>query len=64
MVYNVSAFLNNPEIAEVLTRCATLRSAMQIWKADLPSMRQVAMPLKEKNAFYDSVFSTLANLTK
>lgn len=62
MVYNVSAFLNNPEIAEVLTRCATLRNAALDICYDTPGYKE--MPLKEKNAFYDSVFSTLANLTK
>ena len=62
MVYNVSAFLNNPEIAEVLTRCATLRNAALDICYQTPGYKE--LPLKEKNAFYESVYATLADLTK
>ena len=62
MVYNVSAFVDNPEIAEVLNSCATLRNAALDICYDTPGYKE--MPLKEKNAFYESVYSTLANLAK
>ena len=62
MVYNVSAFVDNPEIAEVLNRCATLRNAALDICYDTHGYKE--MPLNEKNAFFDSVFAKLASMTK
>ena len=62
MVYNVSAFVDNPEIAEVLNRCATLRNAALDICYDTPGYKE--MPLNEKNAFFNSVFAKLASMTK
>ena len=62
MVYNVSAFVDNPEITEVLNRCATLRNAALDICYDTLGYKE--MPLNEKNAFFDSVFAKLASLTK
>ena len=57
MVYNVSAFVDNLEIAEVLNRCATLRNAALDICYDTPGYKE--MPLTEKNAVYDSVLPSL-----
>lgn len=62
MVYNVSTFVDNPEIAKVLNRCSTLRNAALDICYDTPGYKE--MPLKEKNAFYDSVYAALSIITK
>lgn len=60
MVYNVSAFVDNPEIAKAMNRCSTLRNAALNICYDTPGYKE--MPLNEKNAFYDSVYATLSSI--
>ena len=62
MFYNVSAFVDNPEITEALNRCAALRDAALKICYDTPGYKE--KPLNEKNAFYDSVYAKLASMTK
>ena len=62
MVYNVSAFVDYPEIAAALDRCPPPRHAALDICYDTPGDKE--MPLNEKNAFVECVCAKLASMTR